>query len=95
MANGETVTNHTYLSTQRGRGGVDGSERPGGMVGNVAAQANAPPVQPPQDRSNSTPVVAAVDLARRHAIARAYALGIPMEGINAETGNQVAFRAKQ
>ena len=50
----------------------------GGVIGKVAAQANAPPVQPPQDQSNSIPVVAEADLARRHAIARAYALGLPI-----------------
>ena len=68
----------TYLSAQRGREGVDRPKRVGGVIGKVAAQANAPPVQPPQDQSNSIPVVAEADLARRHAIARAYALGLPI-----------------
>ena len=51
---------------------VDGEES-----GEVNVLANAPHIQPPQDQPNLIPVVAAVDLARRHAIARAYAFGLP------------------
>jgi len=73
------------LSNQWGGGDINGPEQVGGEVGGVVAQASAPPFQPPQDRSNSSPAVAAGYRARRHAIAWAYALGIPIPDIIAET----------
>jgi len=75
---GRVVGGYGRLSVQRGREGVDRSERVGGEGGGVIAQTSASSIQPPQDRSNSIPVVAAVDLVRRHVVARAYALGLPL-----------------
>ena len=67
------------------KGGINGPEQVGGEVGGVVAQASAPPFQPPQDQPNSIPAVATGDRARWHAIARAYALGIPIPEIITET----------
>ena len=80
-ANGAATAIPTHLSTQRGQGRVDGPDRPGGNVGGVAAQASFSIGRPPQNRSISIPVVATVDLARQHDIARAYVFDIPTEKI--------------
>jgi len=77
-------TSATAPNIQQGRGEVDMPKQAGEEVRDVAAQTNSPPVQPPQDRLNSIPVVAAADLARRHVITRAYALGLPIPEIVAE-----------